>query len=255
MVVHREAARPRPAWRPGAPFPPGGDSALAGPERPPTGRLPGNFEAASLASGKGYPREAQLWPKFLLKSDRPSAYWIGVRAPVADDRVQRRAPMSVVIRCDSLAAGSLLLVASIVFAGAGVVIFSVLFWLPFALGLTRHLRKVTAATADVARGNFDVRLAGHSRDELGELSLAVNSMAGQLDTLVRGQKRFLGDVAHELCSPLARMQAALGILKHRATDEKQTRYVGTLREELDDVGRLVDEELLNFSPRHRPARA
>jgi two-component system sensor histidine kinase CpxA len=105
---------------------------------------------------------------------------------------------------------------------------------------------VTAATADVARGNFDIRLRGHRRDELGELALSVNTMAGQLDALVRGQKRFLGDVAHELCSPLARMQAALGIIEQRATDEKQARYVTTLREELDDISQLVDE-LLNFS--------
>jgi two-component system sensor histidine kinase CpxA len=60
-----------------------------------------------------------------------------------------------------------------------------------------------------------------------------------------GQKRFLGDIAHELCSPLARMEMALGILDQRA-DEKQHAYVADVREELRHMSELV-HELLSFS--------
>jgi two-component system sensor histidine kinase CpxA len=126
------------------------------------------------------------------------------------------------------------------------VLVSFLFWLPFAFSLTRRLRRVTAATSKIASGDFDVRLGSGTADEIGELAQSVKTMAGQLDSLVRGQKRFLGDVAHELCSPVARMQAALGILEHRASDENQLRYVANLREELDEMSHLVDE-LLQFS--------
>ena len=41
-------------------------------------------------------------------------------------------------------------------------------------------------------------------------------MAARLKDYVTGQKRFLGDAAHELCSPLARMEIALEILEHRS---------------------------------------
>ena len=231
------------------PRPPGN---FAGPETfdgPPFGRpdgppgRPPRRDFGPDSTGDDPP--AKEWPKFLLSTTAPTAYWIGLRAPLVQGR--REEAVTLLIRCDSLSAGGLLLeTRPFVLAGGGAVLVSVLFWLPFAIGLTRHLRRVTAATVQIARGDFDVRVPAYEHDELGQLALSVNTMAGQLDTLVRGQKRFLGDIAHELCSPIARMQAALAIVEARAVDEKQARYVGTLREELDDIAHLVDE-LLNFS--------
>ena len=70
-------------------------------------------------------------------------------------------------------------------------------------------------------------------------------MAGRLAGVVTGQKRFLGDIAHELCAPLSRTQMALGILEQRA-DDKQKAYVEDLREEVQHMSSLVNE-LLSFS--------
>jgi len=71
-------------------------------------------------------------------------------------------------------------------------------------------------------------------------------MAGQLDRFAHGQKRFMGDVAHELTSPIARMQTALAILEESGLDRDPTSYYASLREELDEMSRLV-AELLEFS--------
>jgi two-component system sensor histidine kinase CpxA len=74
-------------------------------------------------------------------------------------------------------------------------------------------------------------------------------MAERLDGHAKGQKRFLGDIAHELCSPIARMQASLGILQQRAdadADEKNRRYMEKLEGELQHMSTLV-HELLSFS--------
>ena len=70
-------------------------------------------------------------------------------------------------------------------------------------------------------------------------------MSARLREFFTGQKRFLGDIAHELCSPLARMEMALGILDQRA-DEKQRAYVADVREEVRHMSGLVNE-LLSFS--------
>jgi two-component system sensor histidine kinase CpxA len=83
-------------------------------------------------------------------------------------------------------------------------------------------------------------------DELGDLAHSVNTMAIQLESHVCGRKRFLDDVAHELCAPVSRMQAALGILEHHSNDASSSHYLSTLRQELDELGCLVDE-LLQFS--------
>ena len=68
---------------------------------------------------------------------------------------------------------------------------------------------------------FDARTNENRRDELGSLGQSINRMAARLSGFVTGQKRFLGDVAHELCSPLARIQVALGILEQRAGESQQ----------------------------------
>jgi two-component system sensor histidine kinase CpxA len=70
-------------------------------------------------------------------------------------------------------------------------------------------------------------------------------MSARLREFFTGQKRFLGDIAHELCSPLARMEMALSILEQRA-DEKQRDYVADVREELRHMSGLINE-LLSFS--------
>jgi two-component system sensor histidine kinase CpxA len=67
-------------------------------------------------------------------------------------------------------------------------------------------------------------------------------MAERLAGFVNGQKRFLGDIAHELCSPLARAQVALGIMEH----EMSTGSLADLREEVQQMSGLVNE-LLSFS--------
>jgi two-component system sensor histidine kinase CpxA len=189
--------------------------------------------------------EPAIWPKFLVRTTNPTAYWIGIRAPIDGPREHR--PSTILVRCESLAQGGLLLeMRPLILAAAAAGVASILIWLPFVHGLTRHLKRVTAATAEVARGNFAVHVPQNRRDELGELAGSVNAMAGQLDALVTGQRRFLGDIAHELCSPIARMQAALAILEQRVADAKNAGYVASAQEELDDMSRLVSE-LLEFS--------
>jgi two-component system, OmpR family, sensor histidine kinase CpxA len=128
---------------------------------------------------------------------------------------------------------------------AGVILLSVLFWLPLIRGITRSIRQMQQATEQIAEGRFEVRVDEHRRDELGSLGQAINRMAGRLAGFVTGQKRFLGDIAHELCSPLARMQMAIGILEQRA-DEKQKTALDDVREEVEQMSALVNE-LLSFS--------
>ena len=84
---------------------------------------------------------------------------------------------------------------------------------------------MTEATAAVAEGQFDVRLETARGDELGRLGGSINQMTGRLRDYVDGQKRFLGDVAHELRSPLGRMQVALGILERKIDQSNNPEFL------------------------------
>jgi two-component system sensor histidine kinase CpxA len=126
-----------------------------------------------------------------------------------------------------------------------VILVSVACWLPLIRGMTQSISQMTRATEQIAEGQFDVQVTTRRRDEIGQLGAAINRMASRLSGFVTGQKRFLGDIAHELCSPIARIQLALGILDQRA-EEKQRGCVADLNEEVQYMSVLVNE-LLSFS--------
>lgn len=182
-------------------------------------------------------------PKFMVRSTRPVQYWVGVRLPVGDPAAP---PQILVIQSDTLGGGGLFLdVKPWLLAGFGSIVLSVLFWIPLIRGITRSISQMTRATERVAEGRFDIRVDESRGDELGRLGQAINRMALRLDGFVAGQKRFLGDAAHELCSPLARMQMALGILEQKA-ESGRPEELADLREEVGYMSSLVNE-LLSFS--------
>ena len=185
--------------------------------------------------------------RFMMHTSNPGLYWVVVRIagirPMADSRP---APASIITTSETISAGGLFFdPAPWLGIGAGSVLFSALLWLPLVKGITRSIGRMTRATEQIAEGRFDVRVTGSRRDELGSLGGAINQMAGRLEGFVGGQKRFLGDIAHELCSPLSRAQIALGILEQRG-GEAQLGYIKDVREEIELMSNLVNE-LLSFS--------
>ena len=194
--------------------------------------------------------QRRRWPRpplrALMRTGDPTQYWLLTSARL--DNMLAGDPMRVVLvaRSSSLSAGGLIFnpkpwLALI----AGVFVFSLLFWLPLIRGITRTIGRMMHATRQIADGRFDVRVNLRRRDELGGLAESIDQMAARLDGLVTGQKRFLGDIAHELCSPLVRLQMALGILEQHAT-ETQVPFVRAASEKATQIAALVGE-LLSFS--------
>jgi two-component system sensor histidine kinase CpxA len=104
---------------------------------------------------------------------------------------------------------------------------------------------MTLATEEVANGSFDVSIHESRADEIGRLARAINNMTSRLSAFVKGQKRFLGDVAHELGSPIARIQFGLGALEQRVEGKNRKRVIEVM-EDVDHMSKLVNE-LLAFS--------
>lgn len=91
------------------------------------------------------------------------------------------------------------------------------YWL--ARYLTAPVTKLRAATQELARGNLSARVAPafrNRRDELAALATDFDQMAEKIESLVNGQRRLLGDISHELRSPLARLNVALELARQRA---------------------------------------
>lgn len=126
---------------------------------------------------------------------------------------------------------------------------SLLFSAGLAAYLTRPIRHLRRAFADVADGRLDTRVAsmmGRRRDEIAGLGADFDRMAERLQALIASQRRLLHDVSHELRSPLARLQAAIGLARQdpsRAADmldriERDTQRLDALVGELLTLARL-----------------
>lgn len=86
--------------------------------------------------------------------------------------------------------------------------------------IVKPIQQLREASRKLASGSWDTRVGSPSlrRDELGELARDFNVMATQLESLWSGQQRLLADISHELRSPLARLQMALGLAHQQNVD-------------------------------------
>jgi len=95
----------------------------------------------------------------------------------------------------------------------------VCFWLSWYL--TRPIHILRQASRELASGKLDYKVVekiGSRRDEIADLSIDFDHMAGRLQTLLNSQKQLLNDTSHELRSPLARLQIAVSLAEKKAGD-------------------------------------
>lgn len=183
---------------------------------------------------------------FLGSTSHPDRHWIGIRIPIPAPNPRHHVHGVLVAASSSLLGTPFLFDPKPwISVAAALVLVSILCWLPFGRRLVRSVSHITHATGQIAEGQFKTQLPISRQDELGQLSISINRLAARLDGYVAGQKRFLGDTAHELCSPIARMQVAIGILERSAKGPMHD-TVADLRDDLQQMSKLVND-VLSFS--------
>jgi signal transduction histidine kinase len=78
-----------------------------------------------------------------------------------------------------------------------------------ARGMTSPLREMTAAAQAMAAGDYTRRVHASSRDEVGQLATAFNSMAADLQASDTLRRELIANVSHELRTPVAALRAQL----------------------------------------------
>lgn len=93
--------------------------------------------------------------------------------------------------------------------------------------ISKPIQRLSLGAQRIAGGNLKERVKPElvREDEIGQLASDFDNMAEQVDgllttqkKLLRTQRRMLRDISHELRSPLARMQVALGLAEKRGGD-------------------------------------
>ncbi|MFJ1787339.1 sensor histidine kinase [Streptomyces anulatus] len=167
----------------------------------------------------------------------PNWYWMWGAVAVGDDQILVvRDDMSAEVRSLQLLDRSI--VKSVLAALVFVVPLAALATEP----INRRLRHGARTARRIADGDLDARIGpgGRARDEITEMSAAVDDMAGALQRKLESERRFTADVAHELRTPLMGLVTAAGLLPD---DDEAT---GLVRDRLWALNALV-EDLLEIS--------
>src|SRR4030095_7041663 len=111
--------------------------------------------------------------------------------------------------------------------------------------LTTPLQKLRLSTNELAEGKLGARVTtklANRRDEIGQLGRDFNGMAERLEALVLAQQRLLGDISHELRSPLARLGVALGLARQRSGVEIKGQ-LDRIERESDNLNEMISQLL------------
>ncbi|MEU5161118.1 HAMP domain-containing sensor histidine kinase [Streptomyces sp. NPDC020875] len=169
--------------------------------------------------------------------DKPNRHWMWAATTVDDGKI-------LIVRTDmyleerSLQLQDRSIVTAVLVALAVVVPLAALATEPIIRRLSHGARTARA----IADGDLDARIGspGRARDEVTEMSAAVDEMAAALQRRLENERRFTADVAHELRTPLMGLVTTAGLLP----DDDEVALL--LRDRVRALNALV-EDLLEIS--------
>jgi len=111
------------------------------------------------------------------------------------------------------------------------------FWLA-AVGVIMPIRRIANSIAAFGQGNLSVRVKMDRPDEIGQLGRSFNEMAERLERLIVSERRLLGDISHELRSPLARLKFAVKLAR---TSQDSKTAIDRIERDVDRIASLVSD--------------
>jgi signal transduction histidine kinase len=116
-------------------------------------------------------------------------------------------------------------------------------WL--ARGMTQPLRDMAQAARRMETGDYSTRVRTRSRDEVGQLAEAFNTMSAELEGLERLRRDLVANVSHELKTPITAIRAHLENLLD-GVERADPETLQVMLAQSERLGRLVDQ-LLDLS--------
>ncbi|MGA5197710.1 sensor histidine kinase [Streptomyces exfoliatus] len=160
---------------------------------------------------------------------------------VFTERTAAVGPQPLTVRLGAVDdAGQTLAVGPTVVVAAGVAAAALACALLLSRAVLRPVRALTAASQGLGEGDLGRRVPASGRDEIAELGRSFNRMAGSLQDSEERQRRLVGDIAHELRTPLANLRGYLEALQDGVV-EADAELFDSLHEEVLLQQRIVDD--------------
>jgi two-component system sensor histidine kinase RstB len=120
--------------------------------------------------------------------------------------------------------------------------------------LSRRLRVLEKTANEFASGNFEARASEGQWVRLGKLNKSFNHMAKKIANLMVSNKALTNAVAHELRTPIFRIQWQSEVLMEQLSDPDAKQQLASIIEDTEEMEHLVDE-LLYYARVERPDAA
>ncbi|AXB34057.1 HAMP domain-containing protein [Vibrio campbellii] len=117
--------------------------------------------------------------------------------------------------------------------------------------LSRRVRELEKVTIAFASGDFNARADTSSSKSVGTLNKSFNRMADKVSRLITTNRMLTNAVAHELRTPIFRLQWQADLLADASLNKQQQKYVDSIVEDIDEMESMV-EELLYYAKMERP---
>ncbi|MCS0824033.1 sensor histidine kinase [Cytobacillus oceanisediminis] len=115
----------------------------------------------------------------------------------------------------------------------------------FAKHLIKPITKLTEATREITRENFNFPLNIARRDEIGQLAESFSRMQEQLQHNDEARKSFINNVSHDFQSPLMNIQGYAELLQtQKLSAEEHFEYVQIIDQESKRLSNLTKQLLL-----------
>ncbi|MGF3104087.1 ATP-binding protein [Rossellomorea sp. DUT-2] len=122
-----------------------------------------------------------------------------------------------------------------------------LLYLLAAYLLVNPIKKLTALTTKIAKGDFKQINSIKQKDEIGELVRSFNKMTTELMKLETMRKEFISNVSHDLQSPLTSIRGfAVALKENEFSKEQRDHYLTIIQKESERLAKL-SENLLKLS--------
>ena len=105
--------------------------------------------------------------------------------------------------------------------------------------IVKRIKKVSLATRQIAKGNFNINLKSNTSDEIGELANSFNFMVDELKKIDYLKKDFVSGVSHEFKTPITAIEGYAKLLKdENLTPEKIDEYTDIIIKETARLSNL-----------------
>ncbi|EGA70539.1 Sensor histidine kinase [Vibrio sinaloensis DSM 21326] len=107
----------------------------------------------------------------------------------------------------------------------------------------RRVKKLEKATLNFAQGDLSARAETAGGEAIGTLNRSFNVMADRIHRLIESNRGLTNAVAHELRTPVFRIQWQAEMLKDTPLDKEQFETINSIVEDTEEMEKMVDELL------------